>query len=248
MKQKIHVIMKKEDIIPERLDGKQAVVFDVLLATTVITSFFAGGAAAIYPVLDAKEGFEVNEREKPKHPLLVGEKKGLPIEGFQPPSPSVLKKEAADKHIILSTTNGTVALRKAEAAKVIYASSLLNNYFVAKELLSNKNAHDDITIICAGSAGQFCLEDYYGAGHLISHLININQEIELSDAVIGAWKLVQGQPDTISLLQETAVGKMLKRHGYEKDVAYAANKDIYPVLPIMQKNGWMRNKGGVLSG
>ncbi|SDH89177.1 2-phosphosulfolactate phosphatase [Alteribacillus bidgolensis] len=55
MSKRIHVIMKKEDIIPERLEGKQAVVFDVLLATTVITSFFAGGAAALYPVLDAKE-------------------------------------------------------------------------------------------------------------------------------------------------------------------------------------------------
>ncbi len=238
--------MKKEDIIADRLKGKQAVVFDVLLATTVITSFFAGGAAALYPVLDAKEGLTVNEKEKPKRPLLVGEKKGLPLEGFQPPSPSVLKKEAANKHIILSTTNGTVALRKAEAADRTYASSLLNNFSAAKELLKKQN--QDIIIICAGSDGQFCLEDYYGAGHLISHLTRLDKSLELSDAAIGAWKLYEGNQDAVSILQDTAVGKMLKRFGYEKDIIYAANQDIYPVLPMMQPNGWMTNKGGVLSG
>ncbi|SDH89208.1 2-phosphosulfolactate phosphatase [Alteribacillus bidgolensis] len=187
-----------------------------------------------------------NEKEKPKRPLLVGEKKGLPLEGFQPPSPPVLKKEARGKHIILSTTNGTVALRRAEAAERTYASSLLNNYCTAKELLKKQN--QDITIICAGSGGQFCLEDYYGAGHLISHLTRLDESIELSDAAIGAWKLFEGNQDTVGILQDTAVGKMLKRFGYEKDIIYAANKDIYPVLPIMQPNGWMTNKGSVLNG
>ena len=44
-KHKVHVLFSKEDLDHQRLEGKVAVVLDVLFATsTIINAFAAGGA------------------------------------------------------------------------------------------------------------------------------------------------------------------------------------------------------------
>ena len=49
---KVHVLFSKEGLEHERLEGKVAVVLDVLFATTTIISAFSEGAIEVIPTLD----------------------------------------------------------------------------------------------------------------------------------------------------------------------------------------------------
>ncbi|MBB6453263.1 2-phosphosulfolactate phosphatase [Salirhabdus euzebyi] len=241
MVRKIHVIFKKEDINPRLLPGKTVVVFDVLLATSVICALLAAGAKKIFPVINDREALRKASRRPDKSYQLVGESNGLPIKDFLLPSPSLLTPTAKGKSYILSTTNGTVALRGAAGAATIYASSLLNNRAMAKELCDD---NQDVVFICAGSSGQFCLEDLVGCGHLIDHLTRLG-DFTLTDAALGAWKLYEGNNANIdTLLKQTAVGKMMMRHGLEADIDFITAMDSSEVVPILSQNGWITNKGG----
>jgi 2-phosphosulfolactate phosphatase len=121
MTAKVHVVLKKEELIEEKLEGKIAVVFDILLATSTITTVLHEGAKAVIPVMDGKEALHTASAFSKEEIVLVGEYQGKTIEGFLDPNPSSLKESIPDKTVILSTTNGTVAIRKASEAKKVYA-------------------------------------------------------------------------------------------------------------------------------
>ena len=51
-KHKVHVLFRKEDLDHERLEGKVAIVLDVLFATSTIITALASGATEVIPTLD----------------------------------------------------------------------------------------------------------------------------------------------------------------------------------------------------
>jgi len=52
---KVHVVLRKEDLDPERLAGKIVMVIDTLFATTTIVTALAHGAAEVLPALNHNE-------------------------------------------------------------------------------------------------------------------------------------------------------------------------------------------------
>ncbi|MGV2620577.1 UNVERIFIED_CONTAM: 2-phosphosulfolactate phosphatase [Halobacillus marinus] len=227
---KIQVIFKKEDIRPDDLEGKVAVVFDVLFATSTITAALADGAAAVIPVFDAEQA-----RKKAavmKEPfLLAGEDQGKGIEGFHPPLRTHLKPHIKNHHLILSTTNGTVALHRARRAKRLYAASLLNNPAMAEHLV-RLHGEDTIVIICSGSSGHFTLEDFYGAGSLITYM---EQEgvWTLSDAAIAARDFYNSKGTArAEVLLECRIGQMLLSEGLNpEEVEFVAEEGHFDTIP-----------------
>lgn len=171
---KVHVILRKEDISEEKLreGGKVAVVLDILLATTTITSALSEGAAEVIPVLDVTEGMNVAAGMKPETFILAGEIHGKPIEGCVYPIPSRIREVINGRKLILTTTNGTVALRKSASASKVYISSLLNNRAVAESI---KGERETVIVVCSGNSGELSLEDLYGAGHFIDCLTDHDQ-------------------------------------------------------------------------
>ena len=51
-KHKVHVLYRKEELDHERLEGKVAIVLDVLFATSTIITALANGATEVIPTLD----------------------------------------------------------------------------------------------------------------------------------------------------------------------------------------------------
>ena len=49
---KLHVLMKKEELDGQRLDGKVVIVLDILFATTTIVAALSEGASEVWPALD----------------------------------------------------------------------------------------------------------------------------------------------------------------------------------------------------
>ena len=109
------------------------VVFDVLRATSSMVTALANGAEAIIPVSEISEALEI-KREDP-NVLLAGERNGLRIEANLTGSISFdlgnsprefTKNRVAGKRIVITTTNGTRALRSCGHAKTVLIGSFLN--------------------------------------------------------------------------------------------------------------------------
>jgi 2-phosphosulfolactate phosphatase len=70
--------------------GRTVVVLDVLRATTTIVEALAAGARTLYPVASIEEAIRLANTLGREEVLLCGERKALPIEGFDlgnsPPS------------------------------------------------------------------------------------------------------------------------------------------------------------------
>lgn len=234
---KIHLLVKKEDISEEKiLEGnKVAVVLDILLATTTIVSALKDGAKEVIPVLNSSEASDLAGNFMPGTCLLAGELDAKPIDGFLYPSPTLIRENVKGKTLILSTTNGTVALRKAASAKKVYVASILNNPAVA-ETLANVEEEQTVLIICSGNSGELSLEDFYGSGHLIDCLVKTGQH-ELTDAAKAAMYFYRGQEHAgYEIFVNSYVGRLLEKYDQHPDLKLAVSKGITSIVPIM-KNG-----------
>ncbi|MCK1992702.1 2-phosphosulfolactate phosphatase [Peribacillus muralis] len=234
--QSIHLLLKKEEIRKEKLSEgeKVAVVLDVLLATTTIISALHNGARQVIPVLDPSAGIEISQEEGNGEYVLAGELNAAPVDDLIYPSPTLLRKMVRDKTLILSTTNGTVALRNSAAAKKVYIASLLNNPSVA-EKIKRQHQTETIIIVCSGNSGEFSLEDFYGAGHLIDCLmLGSPERFNLNDAAKAASALYRTNiENAFDILQASYVGQLFNRHSLIDDLKLAANKGSVDLVPEM---------------
>jgi 2-phosphosulfolactate phosphatase len=234
---KLHLLMKKEEVDEELIKDKIAVVFDVLLATSTITVGLHYGAKEVIPVMNGDEARREAEKHDTKNILLVGEYEGRTIEGFLDPNPRGLREKVAGKSVILSTTNGTVAIRKASEAKKVYVASLLNGQAVAHQIKA-EHRDETIIIVCSGSSNAFCLEDFYGAGYFLDCLLQEEKEQwELTDAAQAALYFYKGNSEKNErLLMESRVGQMISKVGFSEEVHYVAQRGVLSTVPYLKGN------------
>ncbi|MBE3569347.1 MAG: 2-phosphosulfolactate phosphatase [Bacillales bacterium] len=231
MTRKIHVVLKKEDLETEKLGEKIAVVFDIILATSTITAALEQGAESVVPVYDWKEAAEVSSSLPLSSTVLAGEYNGKTMEGFLDPYPKELGKEVKEKTLLLSTTNGTVALKKSMSAKKLYAASLLNTKAVAVDIVKHYQ-NETVLLICGGSRGSFSMEDFYGAGYMVDCLLAFSS-FQLTDAAKAAQLFYQSQKDhPYELLRSTRIGKILSLCHYEEELAFISQKSAFTVIPL----------------
>ncbi|AOV07338.1 2-phosphosulfolactate phosphatase [Sporosarcina ureilytica] len=239
-KHKLHVLLSKEEVNPEKIDPETVViVFDVLLATTTIATVLHYGAKEVIPVMNGEEALKVSEGLQQCAAILTGEYEGRTIEGFVDPLPSILKDSAADKTIVLSTTNGTVAIGNVSKAKNIYAASLVNVRAVARKIAKD-HANKKILLVCAGgSMRRFAMEDFYGAGCFIDKLMSQNNSWELTDSANTALFFYRGnETESKHVLMKSETGKMMLQMGLELDVQFASELGSIDVVPRYE-NGKM---------
>ncbi|WP_226584854.1 2-phosphosulfolactate phosphatase [Halobacillus litoralis] len=229
-KGKIQVIFKKEDIKPDLLEGKVAVVFDILFATSTITAAIAHGAVSVIPVFSAEQAREKAAQFTQPY-LMAGEDRGRTIEGFHPPLHTHISPLIQGKHLILTTTNGTVALTQANKSANLYASSLLNNPAMAKHLYQ-KHKHETIVLICSGSSGSYTMEDFYGAGSLISFMQELG-DWELSDAAATAFHFYESSRSSKQLLTNCRIGQLLMNYGVDqREIEFAAQEGVFDTVLV----------------
>jgi 2-phosphosulfolactate phosphatase len=233
---KLHLLLKKEEIDEMKMqDNKTAVVFDVLLATSTIASCFWHGAKEVIPVLNEEEARHAASGLEEGDFCLAGEYNGKTIEGFLDPNPLRLKAHIAGKTVVLSTTNGTVAIRKAAKAKKVYTGSLLNGEAAARKI-TKEHQGETIVAICSGSGGEFCMEDFYGAGFFIDCVMEESGHWDLTDAAKAARLFYQANSGRAShLLKESRVGAMLLRRGFEDEVDFIAQKGAVSMVPWLEE-------------
>jgi 2-phosphosulfolactate phosphatase len=230
---KLHVLVKKEELDGQRLAGKVVVVLDVLFATTSMAAALAHGATEVIPTLDGEAARAVAAARPAGSFVLAGEYGAETLPGFANPTPlALLDLPLAGKALVYSTTNGTVAVHRAAGAARVYAAALSNGAAVAERVASRAEG-DTVLVVCSGSVDAFNLEDFYGAGHLISLLSRIRPGWELSDAARAARMLHDGA-DAMACLSESRVGRMMRERGLEREVEWASRKDHLAVVPELR--------------
>ena len=231
---KVHVLYRKEELDHERLEGKVAIVLDVLFATSTIIAALAHGAAEVIPTLD-----EAGARaEAQKHPhgsyVLAGELYAETLPGFASPTPLALMEEKiAGRKLIYSTTNGTVALRQSSGADHVYAAALLNGEAVVDRVLQ-LHPGKTILIVCSGSMGMVNLEDLYGAGYLVDLLSRVlDENSDFSDAALAVRSLYRSE-DPADCLLRARVGRMMIERNLAHEVHYAAGLSKLKAVPLLR--------------
>jgi 2-phosphosulfolactate phosphatase len=234
---RIHVLTRKEELDGQRLPGKVVLVVDVLFATTTIAAALANGASEVVPMTDGESARAEAARRPAGSYVLAGERDADTLPGFSHPLPLALSPDAvAGRALVLSTTNGSVAIHRSAAASRVYAAALVNGEAVVRHLEGSLRG-ETVLVVCAGSAGALNLEDFYGAGHLVSLLAREGRH-DLSDAALAAQAL-HDRNDALECLSRSRIGRLMRERGLEREVAFAARKGRLDVVPVL-RDGRMR--------
>jgi 2-phosphosulfolactate phosphatase len=235
LRHKIHVLTKKEELDSVRVEGQIVVVLDILFATTTMIAALANGAAEVIPVLDEAAARSAARACQAGCFVLAGELHAETLPGFAHPAPlALLEHGVRDKQLIYSTTNGTVALASAQGAKRVYCGALLNAGRLAEHIVS-RHARDTLLLVCAGSADNFNLEDFCGAGALVERLAQrLGGTADFSDAARAALAVFR-QAQLPRALLECRVGRMMAKRGMAREVEFAARLDACPVVPVLEE-------------
>lgn len=230
---KVHVLLKKEELDAQRLEGKVVVVLDILFATSSIVTALAHGASEVIAAADGAGALAAAARYPEGSYVLSGELNADTLPGFVHPTPQALLREGlAGRRLIYSTTNGTVALAKSAAAAHVYAAALLNGGAVV-DRIARDHGDSTILIVCSGSADNFNLEDFYGAGYLVSLFRRALPAAEYSDAALAA-ELLHDHCDGLDALRRARVGRMMLARRLDDEVAFAAQESIFDIVPLLQ--------------
>lgn len=218
----------------EELRGTTAIVFDVLRATSTIVTALASGFRRVIPVA------EVNDAAKLARDngfVLAGERGGKKIQGFEhgnSPLEFSSGPQTESNTLVLTTSNGTRAICKAFGADAVFIGSILNARAVALAALNEKR---DIYLVCAGTAGNFSLEDALGAGFVLREIIQaMNSKPEMDDLAMASYTMASYyQNEPFLGLAAGRHGKVLLNLGCEEDLHWCAKLNRYDIAP--QFNG-----------
>jgi 2-phosphosulfolactate phosphatase len=232
MTNKIHITLTAGDIREKELKGRIAVVIDVLRATSVIVTALANGARWVKTMASVEEA----RRLRSEDILLGGERDALPIEGFDSGN-SPLEYSAArvrDKGIVLTTTNGTLAVSKCGSADELLIGAFLNHRALADYLVTRNKT---VELICAGTNGEFSLDDFLCAG-LICTSLQKSGMFEFDDLGYLALKTWgHAGSDIHAALSGATHYNVLKSKGFDMDLKYCLQADSHPVIVGLSADG-----------
>lgn len=219
-----------------QLISKNVVIIDVLRATSVIATALNNGASKVKTTSAIDDALK--QKKKDASILLGGERNANKIEGFDfGNSPlEYTADKIQNKIIILSTTNGTQAIKKAEGARILIAASFLNINSVVTYL---SEVNEDFTIICSGTNGKFSLDDGLCAGMILHELRKI-KTVSTND--FGELLTLPFSEDSFSLnklLNKAYHLNVLKAKGLSSDIEYCLNINLYTIIPVWKGDGFV---------
>lgn len=227
----INLIPSVEYINEKDIEGKIAVVIDVLRATSVITTALYNGAKEVVTTIEIEEALNY----KDKSSILGGERKALKIDGFDlSNSPCEYRKEiVTGKRVILTTTNGTRTINKSIKAKSILIGCMLNGKAVARRIIEYNR---DTCIVCAGTQGKFSLDDFICAGKILNDVAECIS-VEFDDFATAAFLAYKdNKKDVLSYIKNASHYRYLVSIGLEDDIKYCFKEDVFDIVPEY-KNG-----------
>ena len=223
---KLDVIFTADEIREEKIDGKNIVVIDVLRATTVMITALAKGVKRIHVFEDTEDVIESSQGIE--EAILCGERKGLKVEGFHyGNSPLEYGSDVEGKIMYMTTSNGTKALVRSDRGNKIFIGAFINLQAVVEKILEEDS---DTVIVCAGTDGEFTMDDSLCAGTMIKKICE-RKEVSLTDAALAVRGLTSSEKGIHRILEESKHYTYLKKIGFQKDLEYCLTSDTFDTVP-----------------
>lgn len=225
---KVDIIISADDIKENKIVNKSVVVIDILRATSVIVTAINNGCEKVIPVLTVDEAVKIAEKDRKTY-MLGGERDALKIQGFDfSNSPLEYNKEKVKgKTLVMTTTNGTRAIKASSNAKNIIIGAMINARAVTKKLME---LGDDVVIINSGTNGEFSIDDFLCSGYIIS-ILKRECEVKLSDIATTSLYIYENNKDIKSFIKYANHYKKIEELGLHEDLEYCCQKDIIDSIP-----------------
>ena len=235
------------DLDPRDVEDVTCVVFDVLRATTTMLAALASGAARVVPVVDVAQA--VAWRDRAPDVLLAGERDGVRITA--PASGGVdfdlgnsprefTSERVAGRTIVMTTTNGTRALRACAAAPEVLLGSFVNLGALAGRL--RRRSRPSLLLVAAGTEEDAALEDSLAAGALCEQLSAEIASARIGDAARMAHALYRAHATDVTAAMGAGLNgvRLLAKPDLAADVAFCARIDAIPIVAALDADGSAR--------
>ncbi len=229
---KIDVVNYRDDIPSSKTKNATVIVIDVLRCTSCIITALNNHAKCVTVFAGVEEARSYAERLGRENCVLGGERRALPIEGYDVGN-SPLQYDTAHvsgKTVIMSTTNGSRAISGIRDSAITLIAAHINHLAVAK--LANELGND-VLIVCAGTGGEVSADDVISAGAIVSDLERISSDNVHTDAAILSMEAYRLMERGELNVRETFHGKYLMSLGesFVEDVNYCFNESIIDYVP-----------------
>jgi len=213
------------------------IVIDVLRCTSTIVAAMANGARSVVPASTGDDALRIASNLESDDVLLTGERGLQRIEGFQlGNSPLEMTSDVvAGKTLVMTTTNGTVALLAVDAPRPVLIGAITNFSAAVTRAQEEFERTGEIVILCSGRRSMFALEDAYVAGRFTAALVpwRVRRQAELNDAAIAALELVRRYGgEWKRAVSASAAARDLKALGFKKDIEAATEVDAHNIVPV----------------
>ncbi len=238
-----------DDMPPDAVAGGVAIIIDVLRASTTIITALAEGAAFVLPAAEVAIARRFRQ-SLPADTLLGGERGGIPLAGFDlGNSPAEYDRaRVAGRGIVITTTNGTAALARCDAASDVLIGGLVNRTAVAAAALRLAGEAGDVHLVCAGTDGCVTEEDLLGAGAILDAAGAVGPVAELQvdecgEAALASFRQLTGagvdaMANLVEAFSRAPGGANLVELGMATDLALAAAVDQFDLVPrLCERSG-----------
>jgi 2-phosphosulfolactate phosphatase len=232
---RLDVHLTPGEIVPADLADRTVVIIDTLRASSSIVQALSEGAKAIYPVASIEEALRLANTFGRDEVLLCGERRCLPIEGFDlGNSPrEFVRDRIGGKTLVMTTTNGTAAIAAATGASRILIGAPLNLGAVVAELA---RTGAEPVLLCAGRERRFAIEDATTAGLIAQRLMDTAPiEWTLNDGAVAALALAREFGVSARFFATTAGGRSIVEAGLVEDLEFCARIDLHDLLPVLRE-------------
>ncbi|GEN34631.1 2-phosphosulfolactate phosphatase [Aneurinibacillus danicus] len=226
---RIEIVQTIEEIRQEQIVGRTVVVIDVLKAASTIVAALGAGFTSVLPV----ETIGQAQGLRTEGVICAGERHGKKVAEFEySNSPTAFRAfKQPGKQLVLTTTDGTIAISKAARAAHVFVGCFLNAEACIREAIKRQL---DITLYCAGTRHEFALEDGLAAGlmvHRARQLLPSSKVCDLGIALEASYLQLGGALP--GLLLKTATGKRLAQQHGEEDVLYCGQLNEFDIVPTL---------------
>ena len=210
---------------------RRVVVIDAVRASSTIAHAVAAGAKGVIPVAAVEEAWELHKQLEGERPLLGGERGGLKIEGFDlGNSPESYTPQAVGgRTVIMTTTNGTRAMRAGERVGRVVVGALVNLPAVVAGLLE---WGEDVLLAPVGREEAPVLDDTVCAGMYADALLEAGADLSpAAEDLRRAYLPYAGR--LLDALTESASGRALVAVGLGSDLRYCAQVGVLDSVPLL---------------
>ena len=206
------------------------VVIDVLRATSAICAAIENGVKGIIPVDSVEEARAYLK----KGYLAAAEREGQIVEGFtMGNSPiSFLNPKLQGETIVLTTTNGTKAIKIAENKETVVLGSLNNLQPLTEWLIRQER---NTLILASGWKDKFNLEDTICAGAIIDGVLESRKFASKEDSSVAAKFIDRSAKENIfSYLKASSHRRRLRMLNLNADVNFCLTPNNLTAIPILK--------------